>query len=131
MGSKCRYCEFCFPNEESGYVCAGDNYGENISETLDVEKSCYSEGLEAFIERSKQEEIIYVPNMKLAQIKINGRKQIQLTDKEGKTIRTKASKAKEIFKDVVVLRNRLGDEYLVDAVFNREMFKDGKYLIIK
>lgn len=131
MNNKCRDCEFCFPHEEFGYVCAGDNYGENISATLDDNKQCYSEGLDAFINRVKQEEIIYIPNTRLGQLKIDGRKQIELTDIEGKTIKIKASKAKEIFGEVVLIKNRFDDEYLVDATFNNEMFKGGRYLIIK
>ncbi|PHO07899.1 hypothetical protein BFT35_03965 [Thermoanaerobacterium thermosaccharolyticum] len=130
MKNKCRDCEFCFQHDEFGYVCAGDNYGENISDSLDVEKPCYSEGLGAFINRAKQEEIIYIANTKLAQLKIDGRKMIELIDKDGKTIIIKASKAKKIFGDVEVLKRLFDDEYIVDAVFNSEMFKNGKVIKI-
>jgi len=56
MAGKCKDCEFCFPHEEYGFVCADANYGENISNSLEEVKDCYSEGLDAFIERSKKEE---------------------------------------------------------------------------
>lgn len=40
-------------------------------------------------------------------------------------------KAKEIFGEVVLIKSRFDAEYLVDATFNNEMFKGGRYLIIK
>jgi hypothetical protein len=130
MKNKCRDCEFCFPHDEFGYVCAGDNYGENISDSLDIEKPCYSEGLKAFINRAKQEEVIYIANIKLSQIKIDGRKMIDLIDREGKMIIIKAAKAKKLFGDVVVLKRLFEDEYMVDLVFNNELFKNGKVIKI-
>lgn len=130
MENKCRYCEFCFPHEEYGYVCAGESYGEDISKTLDLEKDCYSEGLEAFIKKTKGKEIVFISTT-LAQLKIDGRKKVELTDKAGKTISVKASLAKELFGEIVVLRKRFEAEYEVDAVFNNEMFKSGNYLILK
>jgi hypothetical protein len=71
MSGKCRDCEFCFPHEELGFMCADAHYGENISDSLDKVKVCYSEGLAAFIERRKKEEIPFIPGTKLSQIRID------------------------------------------------------------
>lgn len=131
MGSKCLDCEFCFPHEDFGYVCSGDNYGEDISKTLEIEKDCYSEGLEAFIKSSKQEEIVFLPEVKIAQLKIDGRKNIELIDKEGKIIEIKFSTAKSIFGDIEILRKQFDDVYLVNAVFNEEPFNGSRFLIIR
>jgi hypothetical protein len=104
MDKKCGDCEFCFPHPEFGFVCADENYGENISDTLNIIKPCYSEGFNAFVERTKQEEIIYNVGTLLTQLKIDGRKQIELIDKEEKIIQIKASKIKELFNEVIVLK---------------------------
>jgi len=80
VAGNCKDCVFCFPNEEHGFVCADANYGENISGSLEEIKDCYSEGLDAFIERSPKEEIPLIPGTKLVQLKIDGRKQIGVTD---------------------------------------------------
>lgn len=127
----CSYCEFCFTDDKGHYICAGDDYGKDISETLDVEKDCYSEGLEAFIERSDREAITVIANTTLSQLKIDGRKRIEIVDLEGKTLSVKTSKAKELFGDVVVLKVRFEDTYDVKAVFSNELFQGGKYLVIK
>ena len=131
MAGKCKKCEFCFPHEEYGFVCAGANYGANISGSLKEIKECYSEGLDAFIERSKKEEIPFIPGTKLGQIKIDGRKQIEVTDQEGKIIRIKASNAKMMLRDIEIERIQFGDTFVVRAIFDRELFGENKYLIIK
>lgn len=125
----CRYCEFCFPDDKERYICADAHYGEDVSDTLDVVKDCYSEGLEAFTERSEQE-AVHV-NTPLSQIKIDGRKRIYLVDLEGKTLSVNTSRAKKLFPDVVVLKISLEDTYNVKAVFSNEVFKGGRYLVIK
>jgi hypothetical protein len=125
----CRYCEFCFPEDNECYICADANYGKDISETLDVVKTCYSEGLEAFIERSNQEAVIV--NTPLSQIKIDGRKRLDLVELEGKTLSVKTSKAKQLLGDVVVLKVMFEDTYDVKDVFSNELFKGGRYLVIK
>lgn len=127
----CRYCEFCFPEDKERYICADVNYGKDVSETLDLVKNCYSEGLEAFIERSDQEAVTVIGNTTLSQIKIDGRKRIDLVDLEGKTLSVKTSKAKKIFPDVVVLKVMFEDTYDVKAVFSNELFKGGRYLVIQ
>jgi hypothetical protein len=131
MSGKCKDCEFCFPHEEYGFVCAGSNYGENISGSLKQIKDCYSEGLDAFIKRTKKEEIPFIPGTKLGQLKIDGRKLIEVTDQEGKMIRIKASNAKKMMGDVEIERIQFGDTYLVRAIFDRELFGEKKYLVIK
>ncbi|HEY5524242.1 MAG TPA: hypothetical protein VIK26_02775 [Clostridium sp.] len=127
----CGYCEFCFPDDKNRYSCADINYGKDVSETLDVKKDCYSEGLEAFIERSDQETVTVIGNITLSQLKIDGRKSIYLVDLEGKTLSVNTSKAKKLFADVVVLKISLEDTYDVKAVFSNEVFKGGGYLVIK
>ena len=72
----------------------------------------------------KKEEIIFMPGTKLVQLKLDGRKKIELTDQEGKSIGIKASKAKEIFGEIEVRKILFDDIYLVDAVFNKELFKN-------
>lgn len=131
MSGKCRDCEFCFPHDEFGWICAGDNYGEDISKSLDIEKPCYSESLEAFIKRSKQEEVVFLPGIKLAQLKIDGRRVIFLVDKEGKKIRIKFSTAKKIFGEIKILKLQSQEEYLLDTVFNNELFNGGSYIVVK
>ena len=131
MAGKCKDCEFCFPHEEYGFVCADVHYGENVSDSLEEVKDCYSEGLDAFIERSKKEEVPFLPGTKLSQIKLDGRKQIELRDKEGKGIRIKASNAKKMMPDIEIERLMLDDTYLVRAVFDPKPFNGGKYLIVK
>ena len=96
MATKCKDCEFCFPHDEFGFVCADAYYGEDISDSLDKVKDCYSESFGSFMERSEQEEKLFVPGTKLSQIKLDGRKQIELIDQEGKVIRIKASNAKKM-----------------------------------
>jgi hypothetical protein len=44
MAGKCKDCEFCFPHEEYGFVCADAHYSENIADSLEVVEDCYSEG---------------------------------------------------------------------------------------
>ncbi|GCD12766.1 hypothetical protein [Clostridium tagluense] len=125
----CRYCKFCLPEDKERYICADVNYGKDVSETLDVVKAYYSEGLEAFTERTEQE-AVHV-NTPLSQLKLDGRKRIYLVDLEGKTLSVNTSRAKKLFSDVVVLKISLGDTYDVKAVFSNELFKDGMYLVIK
>lgn len=131
MSGKCQDCEFCFPNEEFGFVCAGDNYGEDISKSLDEIKECYSEGLHAFIARCEKEEAVLAPGTTLSQLKLDGRKRIEITDQEGKMINIKASKAKELFPEMEVERALFEDAFVVKAIFNKEPFNGGKYLMIK
>ena len=45
MAGMCKDCEFFFPREEFGFLCADAHYGENIADSLEVVKDCYSEGL--------------------------------------------------------------------------------------
>jgi len=131
MSGKCLDCEFCFPHDEFGFVCADVHYGKNISTSIEEMKDCYSEGLDAFIERTKQNEIPFIPGIRLSQLKIDGRKQIELTDQEGKTIRIKASNAKKMMPDIEVERIQFEDTYVVKGTFSNEPFGDGRYLIIK
>ena len=131
MSGTCIDCEFCFPHDEFGCVCAGDNYGEDISKSLDMEKPCYSEGIEAFVKRSQQEEVVFLPGIKLSQLKIDGRRAILIVDKEGKTIRIKFSTAKKIFGEVKVLKLQFEEDYLLDTVFNNDLFEGGNYIVVK
>lgn len=126
----CRYCEFCFPDEKLEFVCADKFYGESVKDSLNEVKECYSEGLEAFINRTKRESVPMI-NTTISQLKLDGRKRIELTDSEGKTISIKSSKARELFTDVIVKKMIFEDTYEVEAIFNNEMFQGGKYLIIK
>lgn len=127
----CRYCEFCFPDDKDRYICNDAHYGEDVTETLDVVKNCYSEGVEAFIERSDKEAVHVIGNTTLSQLKIDGRKRIYLVDLEGKTLSVKISKAKQLLGDVVVFKVMFEDTYDVKAVFSNELFKGGRYLVIK
>ena len=54
MSGTCIDCEFCFPHDEFGRVCAGENYGEDISKSLDMEKPCYSEGFDVSRDHNKK-----------------------------------------------------------------------------
>lgn len=131
MSGKCKDCEFCFPHEKFGFVCADANYGEDISKSLGEIKECYSEGLDAFIERSKKEEVLFIPGITLSQLKLDGRKCIQITDQEGKTISIKASKAKKLFPEIELERALFEEAFVVRAIFNEEPFDGGKYLVVK
>lgn len=131
MIGKCKDCEFCFPHEKYEFVCADAHYGENIADSLEVVKDCFSEGLNAFVERSKKEEILFVPGTKLSQIKIDRRKQIKLRDQEDKVIRIKASSAKKIMPDIEIEGVIFGDTYRVRTVFDSKPFNGGKYLVVK
>lgn len=131
MKGKCRDCKFCFANPDLGYICADVNYGESVTDTLNVEKECYTEGLDAFVERTQREEIVYLPNTKLSQVPLDGRRVIYLVDSEEKMIRLKASKAKELFGEIIVLRMLFEDEYLIDCIFNGELFKGNRYIELK
>ena len=93
MAGKCKDCEFCFPHEEYGFVCADATTAKTYQSHWKEVKDCYSEGLEAFIERSKRKRY-HLYRYKIVKIKIDGRKQIELRDQEGKGIRIKASNAK-------------------------------------
>ena len=59
------------------------------------------------------------------------RSKVKGTDKDGKTIRVKASLGRELFGEIGVLRKCFDAEYLLDIVFNSDLFKNGSYLIIK
>lgn len=126
----CRNCEFCFPNEKLGFICADKNYGQPINDSLDEVKDCYSEGFEAFCERL-DEEAIHYDNKPLKDIKIDGRKLILLQDREGKTIEIKASKAKKELGDIPVTRVIDGDTCEVNVVFDNKIFCGEKYIILK
>ncbi|HAW07862.1 MAG TPA: hypothetical protein DCW42_01635 [Bacteroidetes bacterium] len=123
MSGKCADCEFCFPHDEFGFVCADDNYGENISNSLNEIKDCYSEGFDAFVERSERQSISFIPGTRLSQVKIDGRKQISLIDQEEKTIRIKASIAKKMMPDIEVERMLFEDTFVIKGTFNFESFK--------
>jgi hypothetical protein len=42
-----------------------------------------------------------------------------------------SSRAKKLFPDILVLKISLEDTYDVKAVFSNEVFKGGRYLVIK
>ena len=73
MEGKCIDCEFCFPNDEKGFICAGEQYGESVTDSLHEMKPCYEEGLDAFIRRTKEEEVAFIQTT-LAQLPVDGRK---------------------------------------------------------
>ena len=131
MMGKCEDCEFCAPDKKYGMVCAGKKYGEDVSQTLKDNKDCYSEGFEAFVRRKKKEEVAYVPGTKLIQLKVDGRKRIELIDKENKIISIKFSLAKEILADLEILRMLDEDMYLINGFFDPEPFEGGKCLVLK
>lgn len=122
MPGKCKDCEFCFPHEEYEFVCADAHYGQNISSSLEEIKECYSEGLNAFIERNKKEEIVFIAGITLKQLRVDGRKKIDLTDHEGKVLRIKASYAKKLMPDLEIERRILDGVFLVNAVFDNGLF---------
>ncbi len=123
----CRYCEFCFTMDNEVFTCKGV---QNISDSLDVIKDCFSEGLEAFSERLEEEAIIF-NNKPLMEIKIDGRKLIYIKDNKCKMIRVKASIAKKIFGELPV-KKLLGDDiYEINAVFKDEIFRGRKFINIK
>lgn len=131
MTGICRECEFCFP-DNNGFVCASHDgiYGEDITDTIEMKKDCYSEGLEAFIKRSQRETLVFIPGTKLSQLKIDGRKQIELMDKNGKIIRIKGAKAKELFGEIEIERIEI-DMYMVRAVFDPSIFNGSNYIVVK
>ena len=131
MATKCKDCEFCFPHDEFGFVCADAYYGEDISDSLDEVKDCYSESFAAFMERCRQEEIPFFPGTKLSQIKLDGRKKIELIDQEGTVISIKASNAKKMMPDIEVERIIFQDTYQVKTIFDSKPFNGRQYLIIK
>jgi len=119
----CRYCEFCFADKVEGYVCAGENYGENLNDSLDEHKECFSEGFESFCQRLDDEAII-CDNKPLGDLKIDGRRMIILKDLNNRTIRMKGSIIKEHFSHITVSRIFDGDTYEINAVFSEDVFKD-------
>lgn len=127
---KCRDCEFCFPDKEKGYVCADAHYGDSVVETLDEDKNCYSESLEAFIERQKESEILYPPNTKLNDIKIDLRKTLYLNDKFNNTIEVNAKLAKELFGEIILL-NSQDENFELDTIFPKEIMNGRRFIIIK
>lgn len=128
--NKCRYCEFCIPDSDNGFVCADKFYGESVKDSLEEIKECYSEGLEAFIARSEKE-VVPMINTTLKQMKLDGRKNIVIKDQEGKSIRLKVSKAKELMPDIKIIKMLFEGEYEADVVFNSEPFNGGNYLVIQ
>jgi hypothetical protein len=130
MKGKCCECEFCFP-DKSGFVCADAYYGENITDSLDQEKDCYSEGFESFVNQCKKEEIAFIPGYKLSQLKFDGRKSIYLIDEEDKQIQIKFSKAKLMFGEMEIVRQVFDDAFKIKGYFKRELFNGSKILIIK
>jgi len=98
---------------------------------LDEAKKCYSESLEAFIERNKKLEVPFIPGTTLNQLKLDGRKYIELTDQEGKIVRIKGSKAKQMLGVIEIQKRIFDDAYKVNAIFNPEAFNGGNLLIIK
>ena len=127
---KCKDCEFCFENKD-GYICADAYYGQNISDTIDSEKECYSESFDSFYKRLKSEEIIYQKNTQLKSLKIHKSKRINIYDLNKKIISLKFKYAIEMFKDVDVIRNLGFDDYQVKCFFDEELMKGSNYLVIK
>ncbi len=130
MVGKCCDCEFCFPDQKFGFVCVGAHYGENLSSSLGELKDCYSEGLKAFIEKFKDNEIIYEVGTKLEDIKIDGRRKIRLIDQENKIVEIKVSYAKELFEEIEVEKRIFDGEYVVRAIFDNKIFNGKKLLKI-
>lgn len=129
-GNICRCCEFCFPNAEAGFICADKFYGESVSDTLDVEKDCFSEGIEMFIESMKDDSVEY-NNEPIKNIKIDGRKSIILQDLDGKSIQMKAKIAKTTLSEIPVIRLVMDDIYEVNAIFDKDLFPNGDFIRLK
>jgi len=129
MGN-CKDCEFCFKNKDS-YICADAFYGQNITESIESEKECYSESFDSFYKRIKSDEIIYPKNTRLKSFKIHKSKRIYIYDLNKKIISLKFKYAIEMFKDVDVIRNLGFDDYQVKCFFDEELMKGSNYLVIK
>ena len=53
----CKTCEFCFPGEDGGYVCADAHYGEKVDINDATERDCWSIGLDEYVRRRQKIEI--------------------------------------------------------------------------
>ncbi len=122
--STCKECEFCFPNEK-GFVCAGEHYGDSITDTLDQVKGCCSEGFDAFSLKRGNAILPINPPRTLGQMKIDGRTKIKLIDMAGKELVIKASEAKKHFLDMVLIKVRYEemweDEYWFEGEFRKNV----------
>ncbi len=85
----CGYCEFCFP-KDNGFVCAGDQYDEDITNSIDEVKPCYKEGLDAYSERIEAEAVKY-DYKPIGEFYIDGRRTYELKDLNKVTIRVRGS----------------------------------------
>lgn len=130
MLGKCEDCKFCFSGEIYGYVCGGTHYDDDITDSISLIKECYSEGLDAFIENLKADVFSFEPGTKLGQLKIDGRHNIEVVDQVGKGIRIKASNAKLLMGDLIVVRRELDKTYVVNTIFDPAPFRGQSYLIV-
>lgn len=128
---KCKECEFCFPGVETEFVCADAHYGEDISNSLEEDKDCYTEGLDAFIENCRKKEEYYVFPKFVKDLDVDGRKRIEFVDLDENVLSIKFSKAKKSIGEVKVIKKKFEDCFLLEVKFSEELFKHGKYVVIK
>lgn len=69
-------------------------------------------------------------NTTLSNMKLDGRKSIVLTDQEGKSIRIRASKAKEMMPDIPVVKVILEDDFEVNVIFDPGIFNGSNHIVI-
>ncbi len=92
---KCRKCKWCVLEEKGKYICLDLYYGQNITDSMNKEKTCYSETLEDFAERIEREAEVFNDKTKLSQIKIDGRKNTNLICNCGNEISLKGTLVKK------------------------------------
>lgn len=130
MSGKCGDCEFCFPHPQYSFVCADVHYDQNISNSLEEVKDCYTEGFDTFVTRCEEEAIIFDEGTKLIELKIDGRKNIELLDQKNKIISIKASVAKKMFPEIQVYKQKFDYQYEVLAIFDEKPFQGSRLLVI-